>query len=242
MIPTDLSNLVLWLKADALALNDGDAVGTWTDSSGNGKDATQATSAKKPVFKTAIRNGLPVIRFDGVDDWLQTPNITWGTTVSIFVVCTTTSTANGDVVNIYSNAIGSVYEMRVDGSSQIAFRPSDTGGGTCEATKGITILTGSWFYCAGVRAAGSSTAYVNGSAGSTNSGCATQRSGDSPVSIGEFSLGFQFFGGDVAEIVIYNAALGTSDRQGIEDYLYNKWFVAPVETPSKPRVNTLVRM
>jgi hypothetical protein len=58
----------LWLKADSLGLSDGDAVGTWTDSSGNGYDATQATGSAKPTYKTNITlAGKPVVRFDGGD-------------------------------------------------------------------------------------------------------------------------------------------------------------------------------
>jgi hypothetical protein len=53
-------------------LNDGNAIGTATDYSGNGRNFTQATAGNKPTFKTAIVNGLPVMRFDGVDDYLQT--------------------------------------------------------------------------------------------------------------------------------------------------------------------------
>jgi hypothetical protein len=43
-------------------LNDGDPVTTWTDSSGNGHDATRTGSAR-PIFKHGILNGKPVVRF-----------------------------------------------------------------------------------------------------------------------------------------------------------------------------------
>src|SRR5262245_37132262 len=75
--PADVSGLVVWLRADALGLNDGDPVGTWTDGSGNGRDLTQATAAKKPTYKTNIVNGKPVVRFDGVDDRLKAAGFTW---------------------------------------------------------------------------------------------------------------------------------------------------------------------
>src|ERR1051325_4711729 len=67
--PSDISGLKIWLKADAGAgSSDGDAVGTWTDQSGTSHDFTQATSSKKPTYKTNIQNSLPVVRFDGTDD------------------------------------------------------------------------------------------------------------------------------------------------------------------------------
>lgn len=62
---------VLWFDASKITgLNDGDAVGTWNDSSGNGYDATQATADNKPIYKTNIINGYPVVRFDGSNDVL----------------------------------------------------------------------------------------------------------------------------------------------------------------------------
>lgn len=76
------ANLQAWLKADAITgLSDGDPVGTWSDSSGNGNDATQSTSSFKPTYKTGIYSGstLPTVRFDGTDDLLD-----WGTFMQSF--------------------------------------------------------------------------------------------------------------------------------------------------------------
>jgi hypothetical protein len=53
-------------------LHDGDPVSSWPDSSGNGKTATQ-TGTSRPLFKSNIVNGKPVVRFDGVDDSLWLP-------------------------------------------------------------------------------------------------------------------------------------------------------------------------
>ena len=64
-IPTE--GLALWLKADTLALVDGDAVITWSGVSGNGNDATQGTVANRPTYLADVLNDLPVVRFDGSD-------------------------------------------------------------------------------------------------------------------------------------------------------------------------------
>lgn len=59
--PDSLSGLALWLKADALSLADGAAVGTWPDSSSNARNATVAQGT--PTFETNELNGKPVVRF-----------------------------------------------------------------------------------------------------------------------------------------------------------------------------------
>lgn len=51
-------------------LNDGDAVSTWADVSGNGWDAT-SSSTQRPLYKTSIQGGQPVLRFDGSNDILS---------------------------------------------------------------------------------------------------------------------------------------------------------------------------
>jgi len=53
---------------------DGNAVGSWRDFSGNGRDVSQATAANKPTFhsSTAALNGKASIEFDGVNDRMVT--------------------------------------------------------------------------------------------------------------------------------------------------------------------------
>lgn len=70
--PADRSTLVAWLKADAGTggVADADAVTTWADQSGNDNSPTQATSNKRPLYKTGRINGLPSVLFDGSNDAL----------------------------------------------------------------------------------------------------------------------------------------------------------------------------
>jgi hypothetical protein len=48
------------------SLSDGAEVETWEDRSANNNDATQATSASRPIYKTGIQGGQPVVRFTPV--------------------------------------------------------------------------------------------------------------------------------------------------------------------------------
>lgn len=69
---TSATNL-MWLDTTrwTSGLSDGDPVTTWTDYGPSGRNGTQSTGGYKPTFKTAARNGLDVVRFDGSDDWLD---------------------------------------------------------------------------------------------------------------------------------------------------------------------------
>ncbi len=70
-VPQSISGLVLWLRADAITgLSNNDLVDVWSDSSGNGNDATQA-GVNRPTYKTGEKNGKPVVRFDGSANYLD---------------------------------------------------------------------------------------------------------------------------------------------------------------------------
>lgn len=80
--PSLISGLQIWLDSSdgstlyqssggSLAASDGDPVGYWADKSGNGRNALQSDGTKKPAFKLSQVNGKPSVRFDGVNDYLQ---------------------------------------------------------------------------------------------------------------------------------------------------------------------------
>ncbi|MGC9345013.1 MAG: T9SS type A sorting domain-containing protein [Bacteroidales bacterium] len=79
--------LVLWLKADATGLKDGDAVTTWEDWSGNDHHAISG-AATHPVFQATGLNNQPCIYFDGAS-WFKVPektNLDGGPGISIFLI------------------------------------------------------------------------------------------------------------------------------------------------------------
>ena len=67
----------LWLDASdasTITLN-GSTVSQWSDKSGNNRNFTQATAASQPGYSTGALNNLPILTFDGVDDFLDGGNI-----------------------------------------------------------------------------------------------------------------------------------------------------------------------
>ncbi len=80
-LPNQVAGMVGWWKADGTlwqdsarttpAVADADPVGAWDDASGNGRHLLQATAGKRLALKLGIVNGKPILRSDGVDDFLQ---------------------------------------------------------------------------------------------------------------------------------------------------------------------------
>lgn len=67
---TPVGSVFSWLDISALALADNDPIGTITDGSGNGNNAS-GSGATRPLFKTGIQNSLAMGLFDGSDDFLS---------------------------------------------------------------------------------------------------------------------------------------------------------------------------
>ena len=69
---------------------DGNAVTTWDDATANGRDVTQATGTKRPLYRASVAalNGQPALEFDGTDDFLQTVSaftVTSGTLTKVII-------------------------------------------------------------------------------------------------------------------------------------------------------------
>ena len=85
---TQLTNCYAWFKPESLASSyaNGDPISSWADSSGNGRDVSQATSANQPLaFANAI-NGYMAADFDGINDFLSSASYTQSGDVAVTAV------------------------------------------------------------------------------------------------------------------------------------------------------------
>jgi len=93
--PSFLPNLIFWLDASKITgVSDGETISIWKDQSLQQNDAVMTTGSMQPTF--ALNNGIPVVRFDGTNDYLETINNMPGGsgTISIYVVFYPTDRTN----------------------------------------------------------------------------------------------------------------------------------------------------
>jgi hypothetical protein len=227
--PDTIPNLAVWLKADALGLSDGTSVSSWTDSSGNGNHAVQATGARQPIYKTSIINGKAVVRFDGSDDVLIAPTTIGTGPHTIFAVA-----RNITLPNTY-NPIDAYTDNASAGSGTISgstlFVRSD-GGGAFYPPAGATAVDPVGTY-------GTSTflhvfTFETGTNWKTyhNQLLEAQAVTSAYPAATHFQIGGQFTAAfsrganvDIAEWIGYSRVLTTTERQGVEQYLLRKYAV-----------------
>jgi hypothetical protein len=222
--PSSLSGLVAWLKADAISASDGDAVASWVDSSGNSNTPVQATAANKPTYTTNVLNGLPVVRFDG-NDGLTMP--TAGNfdlaTPTIFVVAKRNAGTSGSIMGKSTTGFtdGRRRKMAVATSSGgIAYAA-----GSDSQSIAITATPGNWNMFGVVATSNTShSIYLNGTKTDFTTTLADSTLNAANMIIGSnFAVGTEPFNGDIAEIIIFNRALSSTQVVGIENYLANKY-------------------
>lgn len=211
--PTDIAGLQIWLDASQIVgLNDGDAVATWSDLSGNGYNATQGTASKRPTYQTSEINGKPCVRFDGVDDFLRCSSFSQAQPLT--VLCVGNSISGG---RFFDGATSRLLIGYQGGTDVIFFA------GTVNAQFSGYALPWPWRYYTGVFNAASSQQFVNGaSVGTANPG--NQSLVDLHVGCGYYlGVPAEFLSGDIAELIIYNSSLSAGNLALLHAYTASKY-------------------
>jgi hypothetical protein len=243
--PKQVSGLHLWFDASAITgLNDTDPVATWPDLAGFGNDATQGTFGSRPLYRTNILNGLPAIRYDGSDDWLTVLGTDMlaltnnATGISVLAVANLTDEVSATSREIITFSTNTETNARMKfGQRNATTNFWDISGRKLDADTqqnlltaantqtGAQVLTGvvDWansnadIYRNGTNEASTAAWFTDGNTSATNSVSVivgAKHTGAAPA---------EFWVGDLHEILVYNRAITTTERQFLEAYLTLKW-------------------
>lgn len=215
--PLQLPGLKLWLDASQITgLVDGDPVATWSDLSGNGNHATQATGSKRPTYKVNIVNGRPVVRPDVVDDILDAANGDLPQPNTVFVVASVNDNAASK--NLFATATGAKENTLFFSSTEVL------GAYAGSSLNGSGSQVGAFHVCAVEFNTTASKLFVDGVQNGATGTVSTQVLGPfrlflSPGGSGPFS-------GDLAEVIVCAGLLSTSNFSRTTRYLGQKYNLA----------------
>lgn len=221
----------LWLDAsDASTITISTGVSEWRDKSGNNRHSVQASGSSQPAIIATAQNGLDVLDFDGVNDYLTSPNVfTAASDVSVFIVCSTDvlpalarammALANGlDYTNGFFHAA-----IRPVTNNLLSFFSVDSqNAGATGLNPSTPVTAGPYFVSVHQRTAalaglGTNGAYAEGAASGQ---CAFA---NAKAVIGGYHSFEGMFDGKICEIAILPYYAATALRQKVEGYLHWKW-------------------
>jgi len=227
-IPQAIGSLAAWFKADSLALSDGNAVSAWSDSSTSANNATQATGADQPVYKTNILNGKPAVRFNGSTNFISVPlaasNYADTVPFSLFSVFTPNGITQVPIAGTGNTGLatfGSVFgnvntiNTRIQNETSFADNYAPMINHVAQEV-GVTRTAANLeqVYSNGVSLGSNTRAgqYRLDSIGARNGGTA-------PL----------YFNGDIGEVLYYSIALSSTQRTQLEQY-FQRRYILPLTT------------
>jgi hypothetical protein len=210
-----------WLDANSLSMLDNENIAQFTDVSGNNNTFTQLNSVKQPIYKTNIVNGMPVIRFDGVDDnmlsssisALESSNVTW-----FIVYKQNVQKTCGIIASSYASESKKwrSYALSNGVFKSVHYSPSIV-------HVGYNDNYSSFNFSSSHATPGNMKVYKEGVLTQTKNSAYTTPSSHNFVALGSFASMTHFLNGDVAEAFVFNSSLNSLERIIIENYLGAKY-------------------
>jgi hypothetical protein len=225
-------------------------VSQWNDKSGNGRNATQATSALRPTVNSTGINSKPTINFNGSGLLLSVPRGFITNAVSAFAVYSGGG-VNARILDQRSTGlVGAVkgWQVKNRNSATSDLCIVDDGAGNARMVSDLDGLDGSSKQIAFVFPANTNPRqYINGAEYGT-----LQLTGGIPTDIDNATFNItiggnagggttQDFTGLIGEVILLNSGASTNTRQRIEGYLAHKWGLTanlPSDHPYKVNVPT----
>ncbi|MFN7318773.1 MAG: SGNH/GDSL hydrolase family protein, partial [bacterium] len=217
MIPTDIANCVLWLKADT-GITQGTATGrvsAWADQSGAGNHFAQGTANKQPhIYDDPIFGKRICFNPTQTEPHFLTSALPVDTqSFSIFIVSRTTNAVNSNVVPLFNNTTGA-------GNGALLYfnyRPCVYNGGSIRySSRRMNSMLDIQGYCAG---ASDCDLYANTTKTTVS---ALSSEVGTYASLGRWHSDSDVFLGDMVEVFAYSRKLTSGEQEDVIEYLRDK--------------------
>jgi len=219
--PLSLNGLQFWFKADSLVLSDGTAVSSWSDSSGNGYTASQATGTLQPLYHTNRINGKPAVTWDRSNDRLTTTSVNHNIGTGDFTVI---GVIRSPAANV---GYSSLVTTGVGGNPGFYFdqRQVDVYWGADKRFSSVVLADNTTYLLYIQRVGSTISVYVNGSLDASSYTVATS------LANGVWYLGNEDSGTvatsnfDIGELVLYSASFDSKQRAQLQVYFNERYAI-----------------
>ncbi len=206
-------SLRMWYRADSGVISVAGKVNTWQDLSGHGSDLLQFTSDNQASYIDSLQslNNLPVVRFDGVDDYFKTAPFA-SNLFSPLTVYLVWANPSKDFYILFDGIDEAYRIVMYDNYHQITIY--ENAALSYSQNPPFTIISTAIFNQA------NSKLYENGLLMASGSLSISSLAG---LTVGARCNGAYTFLGDMAEILVYNTVHTDSERSQVLSYLQNKY-------------------
>ena len=216
--PLSVTGLVMWYDANdsgTITKDGSNRVSAWNDKSLVGNNLAQGTGADQPLWVDSIQNGKPIIRFDGVSEFMADLTTSTYSQPNTLFFAGTSPNADGESMFDGGGSTRNLLNRQGTNTYRIYAGTGATGGTASTSFQIFRVLFSN----------GSGELDINGSVILT--GQTINTFGMANPIIGAFdSSGPSGFGDiDVCEILFYNASLSSGDKTAVLNYLNSKWLI-----------------
>lgn len=219
--PLNIAGLALWLDANKGVHLTGSNVDQWDDQSGNGIVFTQSPDTNDVTFAPGGINGHPALLFNNAA--LITASLGPALPMSIFAVLNITTSGADEQCVIGCNGNLSALFCDRNLNRRVGWwnGTGDTNTDNPAYTDGVSFLCE--LINDGIAAPSIFTNGVSQICSVPNTNHFGLNAGPMVVGMADSVGGFKPLNGYIGEILVYNSAVSTSNRQAIESYLRSKW-------------------
>ena len=247
-VPTSITGCRLWLDAAdsaTIGFSSGSNVNQWADKSGNGLHASNTSLYPTYTGSNLVFNGLKQLLLPPF-----IPTATQNITIATVWTCTSASTGGAfqSIIEQTGTASGTWWRYMIQGytfggRNAYMYGINEYGDNPVPISNFPTFVIGTpnLSFISQTSANGVNFTLSNFASGSLygTQTYGTGVSAGSQASIGSNTNG-EPFTGTINEIIIYNAALSTTDRQKVEAYLAQKWALTSSLPAGHPGVNSIL--
>jgi len=239
--PFQLPGCQVWLDgADPLgtgtAPSSGTVLSTWFDKSGNGYNAV--ASATGPTYTSNAFNGLAAPVFADTELYTSSYTISSTNKLSAFLVLNPTS-FSGTVYNadfLYTFSDYRIFDLYISTAGGQTNPPLVLGINSVGGYFATGSIIGSHALLSTTSDASSFLTYLDGTLVNTTAlGSITYSMNQSS----QWRIGLRYYG-IIAEIIIFNTSLTTSQRQQVESYLAQKWDILGNLSAGHPGYSSII--
>ena len=201
---------------------DGDPVGGVTDISGNGRHLAQTTDAKRPLYKTGIRNGLSALLFNGTTNNFVLASTAVPANWTVFVVGVVAVTGTRHMINFDGSP--RIAQIRSDNTTTFRVIGFDSLGVDFQDTQAM--VAGAHHVFTAIRRTADVQAYVDGASSGATATLLTNASGTLAPAVGSnLASDAEFFSGHMDELIVCSTDLSSVNFDVILSYLRAKWSI-----------------